>query len=62
MAAARLLQCAMLDVNPVPQVVYYRDYTIRDEAGNQTGADTTFKRNVFRAFAVHDVDICPNGA
>jgi len=60
-AAARLLQCAMLDVNPVPQVVYYRDYTIRDEAGNQTGADTTFKRNVFRAFAVHDVDICPNG-
>ncbi|HUQ54177.1 RICIN domain-containing protein [Lentzea sp.] len=60
-AAARLVQTAMLNVFPVPQVVYYRDYTIRDEAGNQTAADTTFKRDTFRTYAVHDVDICPNG-
>ncbi|SDG45497.1 GlcNAc-PI de-N-acetylase [Lentzea fradiae] len=60
-AAARLVQTAVLDVSPVPQVVYYRDYTIRDEPGNQSGADTTFKRNTFRTYAAHDVDICPNG-
>ncbi|MEV6236405.1 RICIN domain-containing protein [Lentzea sp. NPDC051838] len=60
-AAARLVQTAVLNVSPVPQIVYYRDYTIRDEAGNQTAADTTFKRDTFRTYAVHDVDICPNG-
>lgn len=60
-AAARLLRTALLDVSPVPTVVYYRDYTIRDEAANLTAADTTFKHTVFQAFAVHDIDICPNG-
>lgn len=60
-AAARLVQTAVLNVSPVPQVVCYRDYTIRDEAGNQTVADTTFKRDTFRTYAAHDVDICPNG-
>ncbi|HEX7307696.1 RICIN domain-containing protein [Lentzea sp.] len=60
-AVARMVQTAMLNVSPVPQVVYYRDYTIRDQAGNQTLADTTFKRDTFRTYAVHDVDVCPNG-
>ncbi|GAB3870149.1 hypothetical protein GCM10029964_004070 [Kibdelosporangium lantanae] len=60
-ATSRLVQTAMLNVSPVPQVVYYRDYTIFDEAGNLTTADTTFKRDTFRTYALHDVDICPNG-
>jgi LmbE family N-acetylglucosaminyl deacetylase len=59
-AAARFLWTALLDVDPVPQVVFYRDYTIRDEAGNLSQADEQFKRDIFREFAFHDVDICPN--
>jgi ricin-type beta-trefoil lectin protein len=61
-ASARLLQTALLDVTTAPQVIYYRDYTIRNEADNVSVADATFKRTTFRTFATHDVDICPNGA
>ncbi|MFD5831520.1 RICIN domain-containing protein [Lentzea sp. NPDC060358] len=60
-AAARLVQTALLTLSPVPQVIYYRDYTIRGEAGNQSASDTTLKRDTFRTYAVHDVDVCPNG-
>ncbi|MER5268979.1 RICIN domain-containing protein [Actinosynnema sp. NPDC002837] len=60
-ATARLVRTALQDVPSNPEAVYYRDYTIRDEPANLTAADAAFKRAVFRTYAVHDVDICPNG-
>lgn len=61
-ATARLVRTALLDVPSNPEVVYYRDYTIRDEPANLNAADAACKRAVFRTYAVRDVDICPNGA
>jgi LmbE family N-acetylglucosaminyl deacetylase len=60
-ATARLVRTALLDVPSSPDVVYYRDYTIRDEPANLGAADAAFKRAAFRTYAAHDVDICPNG-
>ncbi|WP_158839389.1 RICIN domain-containing protein [Saccharothrix deserti] len=61
-ATARLVRTALPDVPSTPEVVYYRDYTIRDEPANLDAGDAAFKRAAFQTYAVHDVDICPNGA
>ncbi|MFJ6675020.1 RICIN domain-containing protein [Actinosynnema sp. NPDC091369] len=60
-ATARLVGTALQDVPSNPEVVHYRDYTIRDEPANLDAADAAFKRAVFRTYAVRDGDICPNG-
>ena len=49
----------MLDVNPVPQVVYLpRLHESTTKQGNETGADTTFKRNMLPGEAVRDNHVC----
>ncbi|MGM1059860.1 RICIN domain-containing protein [Saccharothrix sp. Mg75] len=60
-AAARLTRAALVGHSPAPELVAYRDYTIRDEPPNLGPRDAALKRRAFRAYAAHDVDICPGG-
>jgi hypothetical protein len=58
-ATTRLLMTALHQVS-VPRVTYYRDYTSKDSPENLDAATAAYKWDVFKTFAVHDMDICPD--
>jgi len=58
-STTRLLLTALTEVS-VPSVVYYRDYTAADSPENLDEPTAARKWEIFKEFAVHDMDICPD--